>query len=769
MKGISPGLILYTKHCLLPKWTSPMDPISGYGDHSLPPPSAKKRKPRPKLSCVPCRRKKLKCNRIHPCDNCIKHHRAEKCHFVGPQAVSSGDSHSIHYYIHRLEARVQQLSQESHPSQVPQLPAEHQPLSLPSGTIPESQTDYSGTILIEQDGTSYHNPTHWQAVLDEISEVKEFLQMHESTSPEDVGEEDSIPDVSGPVLLFGNSISSNFSELLAALPLRTTADRLISSYLNSKEAPLVLIHTPTFTREYTAFWKNPQEASISWLAYLYTILSAAAGLHLFTTSGREEGQFAEAFEGYFRLASQCLTVAEYTRPGKYKLEALILSICCEILRSADTHVGPSVLLGLATRLAIHSGYHRDPKHYREITAFDGEMRRRIWMYLCLLDHYVSCQAGLPPTTGQAQSDVEEPRNVTDDDLDPSATALPSPRPATEKTLILFPVTLNRIMFLGAEISRKVCSVQGVPYQEVLDLDAKLRALHADIPPPLRFRLPSESIADPPTTIMDRYNIDLMYQKARSDLHRRYLTQHRLDPQYAYSRGECLDAARRVLQHQFDIFNESSPGGQLNYASFFFSSCVMMHFRVAAMIVSLEISGQSRYDLQQHLPPSVRQAILAQRQELSQALERSYNIWNHLRHQSKEALKTADALRIMLQVANTHLQHGATPGTDRSTLAPVDTGMLYAFSELDPMPPHLSTAACQAQSPQTTRFDVDLMDATLYFGQDGHPQHTYLNAPTDTADFFDRYWENLMVLGDSQSFNDILMDQNTRDGIGQSSS
>lgn len=69
--------------------------------------------------------------------------------------------------------------------------------------------------------------------------------MHENTSPEEVEEEDVVPAVSGPVLLFGNSISSTISELLAALPVRSMADRLISAYLNSKESPLGEYHSKT--------------------------------------------------------------------------------------------------------------------------------------------------------------------------------------------------------------------------------------------------------------------------------------------------------------------------------------------------------------------------------------------------------------------------------------------------------------------------------------------------------------------------------------------
>ncbi|PYH91009.1 hypothetical protein BO71DRAFT_280029, partial [Aspergillus ellipticus CBS 707.79] len=621
-------------------------------------PSVKQRKPRPKLSCRLCRQKKLKCNRMLPCDNCIKHKRPYMCQYQGPPGVSVQESQDIHH-IHALEARMQQLSNATVPHLFPGLPQTYSSAtesiatvqSGPSTTeeIPETQGDYPGTILVDQDGTRYINPTHWQAVLDEIAEVKQYLQLNENTSPDEVAEDTSAPEVSGPVLLFSDSISSTKADLLSMLPDRSVVDRLVSFYLNSKEATLVLMHIPTFAKEYAAFWKNPEDVSINWLAYLYSILSISTGLRLFSASGRADGHLAEAFDEYHRLASKCLTVAEYTTPGRYKLEALIMNVASEILRSADTHTGPSVLLGLASRLAMHSGYHRDQGHYREISVFDGEMRRRVWMYLSLLDHYISCQIGLPPSTIQAQSDTREPRNLTDEDLDPSATVLPTARPLTEKTSILFPVFLNRIIFAGAEITSKVCSVRGVPYRDVLQLDAKLRKLHETVPPPLHFRPPSKSIADSPTTIMDRYNIDLMYQKARSDLHRRYLTQHRRNPKYEYSRRECLDAARRVLQHQADIFGASSPGGQLGLTSFFFSSCVIMHFRVAAMIVCLEISCQSRYDLQQNLSSSERQSILAQRQQLSKDLERTYNVWDRFRSQSKEALKTAEALAIMLKI------------------------------------------------------------------------------------------------------------------------
>ncbi|KAH8429256.1 Zn(II)2Cys6 transcription factor domain-containing protein [Aspergillus melleus] len=149
-----------------------MDPASTHHDVNPTAPPAKKRKPRPKLSCVPCRQKKLKCNRLHPCDSCIKHCRSYMCQYVGP--MSRKETQGIQSHIHSLEAGIRQLSAvdvpsvTSNPAVLPQqsqsMLADEQaedPLAL--------QSNYPGTMLISHEhGTSYRDPTHWQAVLDEV-------------------------------------------------------------------------------------------------------------------------------------------------------------------------------------------------------------------------------------------------------------------------------------------------------------------------------------------------------------------------------------------------------------------------------------------------------------------------------------------------------------------------------------------------------------------------------------------------------------------------
>lgn len=54
-------------------------------------------------------------------------------------------------------------------------------------------------------------------------------------------------------------------------------------------------------------------------------------------------------------------------------------------------------------------------------------------------------------------------------------------------------------------------------------------------------------------------------------------------------------------------------------------------------------------------------------------------------------------------------------------------------------------------------DVDLMDASFYLGQDEDPTsqpHNGFAGSSGIVDFYDRYWDNLMLLGDEQPFIDM---------------
>lgn len=83
--------------------------------------NAPKRRRRPPLSCITCRRRKLKCDRCSPCSQCVKSRTPDNCSYViqpglapdgepldGEESMSGGDGHrapSMERNLHVFHAR----------------------------------------------------------------------------------------------------------------------------------------------------------------------------------------------------------------------------------------------------------------------------------------------------------------------------------------------------------------------------------------------------------------------------------------------------------------------------------------------------------------------------------------------------------------------------------------------------------------------------------------------------------------------------------------
>lgn len=80
------------------------------------------------------------------------------------------------------------------------------------------------------------------------------------------------------------------------------------------------------------------------------------------------GNLKDARDLYLKRTAQCIVLSNYTVPGRYKVETLMLYTWGELFRNADAQVGLSFLIGITVRLAMRMGYHRDSKHYPSIPA-----------------------------------------------------------------------------------------------------------------------------------------------------------------------------------------------------------------------------------------------------------------------------------------------------------------------------------------------------------------------------------------------------------------
>ena len=353
---------------------------------------------------------------------------------------------------------------------------------------------------------------------------------------------------------------------------------------------------------------------------------------------------------YKSRTAQCLVLANYTKPGPYTLETLVLHLQCEFFQRKDAQVSVWVILGVIVRLAMRMGYHRDSDNYPNISAFDGEMRRRVWAFISQLDVLVSFQMGLPSMIQKGQSDTAPPHNLFDEDFSREETLLPPSRLVTDPTEVSYTIVKRNLCVAFGLVADQTYLMEPTSYDDVMKLDNALKDARSSIPPHLRMRNLDDSITDPPYLIMRRYNLELLFHKSRCVLHRKYLAEGRSNPQYAYSREACVTSAMELLRHQQDIFTETQPGGVLYRDRWFISSLASHDFILAAMIVCLELHHHTEGELLEPKPIQETFSDFQHHETLLRALEASHHIWMSVREHSWEANRACKALTIMLRKA-----------------------------------------------------------------------------------------------------------------------
>src|SRR5690242_16750622 len=92
---------------------------------------------------------------------------------------------------------------------------------------------------------------------------------------------------------------------------------------------------------------------------------------------------------------QCLKLGNYLKGTPHTVEALLFLLQTEYIQGEIAQQGCWHLIGNIIRIALKMGYHRDGSHFPQISAYEAEMRRRIWYILVQFDIASASQVGLP--------------------------------------------------------------------------------------------------------------------------------------------------------------------------------------------------------------------------------------------------------------------------------------------------------------------------------------------------------------------------------------
>ena len=74
------------------------------------------------------------------------------------------------------------------------------------------------------------------------------------------------------------------------------------------------------------------------------------------------------------------------------------------------------LIGLLLRLATRLGLHRDASHDSKLSVLEGEMRRRLWWQICLIDSRSRNSSVPQVSVSEAMFDTTKPANIDDEKL-----------------------------------------------------------------------------------------------------------------------------------------------------------------------------------------------------------------------------------------------------------------------------------------------------------------------------------------------------------------
>ena len=140
------------------------------------------RRNRQPLSCVPCRAKKLKCDRSHPCETCTKRGDEVLCTYgIGSGIVKAKDAPSDSGRKTQAQERLRTLE-----GLVMQMMKTNQSEGTPTNESPETTTDTitslsnDGHLRVEGGEAKYTGSTHWSAILDNINDLKSVIAHRES-------------------------------------------------------------------------------------------------------------------------------------------------------------------------------------------------------------------------------------------------------------------------------------------------------------------------------------------------------------------------------------------------------------------------------------------------------------------------------------------------------------------------------------------------------------------------------------------------------------
>ncbi|KAF7897833.1 uncharacterized protein EAF01_008799 [Botrytis porri] len=621
---------------------------------------------KPQLSCTSCRTRKLKCDRNSPCNNCSKRDLSSSCTYIHNSRAKISHAQRIREKPKDVQDRIQHLEElvvtlmnQAKCTTAPSKPTilsvfqsstiKPRGLSWPDDAMISESADSIGRISVEDEVQNYVGGAHWAAILENIAGLKDSLGSEEWPQGTASGKNAC----EGPELLLGDNRKSSRESILGCLPSKPLVDDLVERYFTAIDASFIT-HVPTFKKEYAEFWDNPNSKSISWIGLLFSIICLATNFEIRTgdvpISALSDSAIRDSEQRtrlYREKTVQCLISSNYTEPGLYTVDTLLLYYLSEYCESKDTLFGTWMVFGMVVRAAMRMGMHRDASHYPNISVFRGEMQRRLWGAILLVDIQTSCQVGLPRMISEGTYDTKPPNHLLDEDLHENMLALPPIRSDYEGSPIGHALSKYRLILVFGRIFDASNLVTPISNDEVMRLEKMLLDALGEVPDFFRVRSIHDLDSGSLMFKVRKFSIEMTYLKARCFLHRKFLSEAESLQKHSYSVKACVDSSMLILQYQNYMTNERAKGSSLRGMKWITSSLMTYDFLLAATLLCLYL-GQLMAAEEKSMDISLQDFPIDWTiKDISYALSKSYQIWNDPEIASEDTMKFSKVLKAMV--------------------------------------------------------------------------------------------------------------------------
>ncbi|ORY21258.1 hypothetical protein BCR39DRAFT_569954 [Naematelia encephala] len=394
----------------------------------------------------------------------------------------------------------------------------------------------------------------------------------ETLSPEERGARiDALLDLLGPLDvfdLFYRKTDVAMRALTKVLPSRERGELLVNAYLDRVDWLHRCLHVPTFMRQCNDLWALPtdlvvHEISLPFVALYFTVCTLGL-LFMETAESNKHFSHDEAVELpdlWFNAARSAMWAADFM--GCHTTEGIQSMVLLGVyLNNRDRGEAAWAMLGAGIKMAQGLGLSRLGAEQQSVdgkplpmwtgrwgSLIQREVGRRIWWNLVFLDWALAPSYNFSCSIQPDQIKTALPANIEDEDIIDDQPL--KPQPMSVRTRMSF--QLARLKF--AEIShRQIWQANNhnhPPYSFILSVDGELRKAMIELP---AFFQPDSSAPNPPANdpkglvqYYEKVMLNLAIHSRMLRLHRPWLSRGYEDERFAYSKEQCIRAARASLR------------------------------------------------------------------------------------------------------------------------------------------------------------------------------------------------------------------------------